>query len=691
MLSLFHIEIVPALLWIYFAVLGVYLWSRRCADQPVSGPSLRGDVLIGGFMLLFLFSALTRSIWFYYLEWMPNPDDLGWEVMTETVAGRLCLLTLLLTPLLVWKSRLQELILTGMVIYFPLRCSYVFLKTTGGQSLIGDDHASFLFRLFICEQIAPHNVLYNPYWNGGRVDAAIAASGANMVGNLVLPWLKLFPVEVVYNGLLAGLFIFIVPVCCALAVHLAGGSRRAVLVGFLLGLLPSRMVSKWILHFGTIGANLALPMLAPISACLFTLVYQSRKGWGPWVILVVLSVLYLAWPVGVVMALPLILCLLPGVLTLDRGGWLKLGGAAIVIAVLAWPQFSALIFYANLSSFSGAGSETIHWALEWNRGWRNLLNLVLEVNPVILFAGGLGIWLLPDRTFRRMWGGMMVLLLILAGWGEMWKPQFQLTRAAIPLVYIAIVPAALVVDQYFSSTYLRGRVLAAGVLAMLFYTGINASRIYHNDHLAGAPYRVYPDYMDQFVDILKMEVPEGGRVLFTGATVHAFGGGHVAYLPVLTGREMMAADYYHFSPRMVEYEYPPDPFRKSKEGKAKFFDWYNVTHVVAHRTSWKIYFAGLPETYTLVGRAGLKHPFEVYRVHRDSNMFLQGAGRVTADAKRILIELENPDADAVVKYNYDPRLTASAPAEIFAHDLGDEVRLLGVRPNGASSVTIRLK
>ena len=32
---------------------------------------------------------------------------------------------------------------------------------------------------------------------------------------------------------------------------------------------------------------------------------------------------------------------------------------------------------------------------------------------------------------------------------------------------------------------------------------------------------------------------------------------------------MMACDYYHFPPKMVEYDYPPKPWRKTAEGIAE--------------------------------------------------------------------------------------------------------------------------
>jgi hypothetical protein len=197
--------------------------------------------------------------------------------------------------------------------------------------------------------------------------------------------------------------------------------------------------------------------------------------------------------------------------------------------------------------------------------------------------------------------------------------------------------------------------------------------------------------MSELLDLIADEKDVEGRILFTGSTVHRYGFGHVAYLPVLTGREMMACDYYHFSTKLVEYNYPPVYWRKREGGMEEFLPLYNVSHVLVHKRNWHRWAGEHPELLTRIGGVAPERPIELYRVNQRSTWFLQGRGTVHADAREIRVELEDPDAEAVIKYNFDERLKVSSPAELFAFDSSKHTRFIGIRPNGASSVTIRLK
>ena len=74
--------------------------------------------------------------------------------------------------------------------------------------------------------------------------------------------------------------------------------------------------------------------------------------------------------------------------------------------------------------------------------------------------------------------------------------------------------------------------------------------------------RTLPPEMTEFVEWIRADVPEDGRLGFAGRAVHFYGGGNIAYLPVLAGREMMADDYYGFPRGTIEYNYPPRTYRQ---------------------------------------------------------------------------------------------------------------------------------
>ena len=82
----------------------------------------------------------------------------------------------------------------------------------------------------------------------------------------------------------------------------------------------------------------------------------------------------------------------------------------------------------------------------------------------------------------------------------------------------------------------------------------------------------YADRAWQGTVRIQENVPRQGRVLFAGPAVHAYGAGHVAPLPLFTDREMMACDFYHFSPKQVEYVYPPSAYRQTPESVFDFME-----------------------------------------------------------------------------------------------------------------------
>jgi hypothetical protein len=311
-----------------------------------------------------------------------------------------------------------------------------------------------------------------------------------------------------------------------------------------------------------------------------------------------------------------------------------------------------------------------------------------EGHPVILFLGFAGLATLSARSIRRWFWPMLLMFVVIAGWGPQWKPKLELGRMAIPMMFLAVGPAAVACSRLLRGRDWRLAPARAALIVLLGLGGWNVSRIYANQ--SRAPYVVMKDEIRDFAARLREEVPEGGRVMFAGAMVHYFGRGHVAYLPVLTGREMMAVDYYHFPMTYVKYEYPPDGFNGSPEAVLEFIRLYNITHVVTFHDRWKAVFRGVDEQADeLEGFEAVRA--SVFRMRRESSLFIRGAGRAKADFSRIDVGVDHPDAEAVLGYNWVDGLSVSAPAELFPYEAGNGVRLIGIRPNGLSAMTIRYR
>jgi hypothetical protein len=72
-----------------------------------------------------------------------------------------------------------------------------------------------------------------------------------------------------------------------------------------------------------------------------------------------------------------------------------------------------------------------------------------------------------------------------------------------------------------------------------------------------------------------------------------------------------------------------------------------------------------------------------------ASLFLVGQGRARVHFNRIEVDLEKGDNQAVIKYNWQPGLSAAPPAEIFPYHAGPGVTLIGINPHGQKHVAIR--
>ena len=185
---------------------------------------------------------------------------------------------------------------------------------------------------------------------------------------------------------------------------------------------------------------------------------------------------------------------------------------------------------------------------------------------------------------------------------------------------------------------------------------------------------------------IRANVPADARLVFLGFTLHGYGGGHVAYLPVLTGRQMMACDFYHFSPKKVEYDYPPRAWRENDEDVLAFLDLYNASHVTTWQPQWKKFCRRHPEWFEEVATFGRRQNLSFFRVRRaPPGWFLQNSGSVSVEINRLRVTVDDPLRPAVIRYNWVPGLRAPAPVTIAPWDAGRETRLILIEPHGQSA------
>jgi hypothetical protein len=272
---------------------------------------------------------------------------------------------------------------------------------------------------------------------------------------------------------------------------------------------------------------------------------------------------------------------------------------------------------------------------------------------------------------------------------EQWKPHSQLSRVAIPLLFAAVAPAAIRIGRLLRSSDPRVAPAQAVLLSVLAVGALNSALAYANR--GTAPYVTMNEPTRELVRWLRADTPEGSRVMFAGKCVHGYGQGNVAYLPVLTGREMMADDYYGFPVGTIEYEYPPRPFRNSFDRMRLFFDAYNITRVVTYHAKWRDYFRARPEYFAETFSAASRHlTYAGFRLNRESRALYRGDGRVRATFNLLDVTLDPPPPDeAVLCYNWVKGLRSDDGVELFPCEIAEQITLIGVRPRGKREFSIR--
>ena len=671
------------------ALLTYFLWNAagRTATRQVA--HFAPVLALLGVMLLALASSFPLHKWFYFLRWYPGEFDAH-----KTELARVILITTLLAPLLAIRQRGPRLIVMLIFVASQVACFHALLTTTGGDALYRTDHPSFMFRLFEFTRTFPQLVNYNPYWNGGTEHFVGVTSGIAGPGLVAYPLLRFLPIHSVYTLTVALLFIVIIPWIAVGSIRAAGGDRTAGYVAGVLALGVSQHYFLWMLHYGTIGATFCGFMILPVSTLAFrAVVLGKRERWvGP--ALVAAAFCLLLWPPGAIMGTGVALAFLLHARHWTRRTWvfLLICGAAVLALYSQWIwvqlhegnsviQFVLTPRDASAPKMSWLNTESLQ------RGATLLIAHIQEGHPLLIFFGLVGVLTVCRRTVRNWFVPILLVLALITGWGQIWKHNSQFARMSIPMFFVAIAPASLLASRLLRAVDMRLALPRALLIALLAVGGYNVSRIYGNQ--SKAPYVTADDGIRLLTDYIREQVPEGARVAFAGRCVHAYGRGNVAYLPMLTGREMMADDYYGFPVGTIEYEYPPHRFRKDWDLLQHFFTCYNITHMVTYHDKWRDYFASHPDYFEEQLRFPSHHlTVTVHALKRDATPLVKGKGRVKARFNHIAVDLDDPQDEIVVPYNWMEHLTSPEGVELFPYEADPEITLIGARPNGKTSFEI---
>ena len=636
--------------------------------------------------------------YFFFLNWMPDAGKGWWDAR----AVRLLVFLAGFAGLAFRFPRLARVALPVLLAGAVGACLQGLWETSDGFRPLGrDDHPSFLYRLWCFEASRPLPVLYDPWWNGGRVSNALGASGTAAPGLWIWPFTRLLglSVEQAYTPLLAAYFLLLVPGLAWGSVRLLGGGPLACAAGAVLSLGVHWDFFKYLLHFGTLGSSFGAPFFLPIPGLLLRVTEHRDRRWWVWSALGFSVWMTLAWPVHAVA----LAALVPGLLLLipwkDRSFWLRAAAVAGALALWFVPLLLDMMRITDVAGFVAKGVVVEKAAFDWATSWAHLRDSLVSLNPVVWVAGPVGLLAACGPGLRRLLAPALFALLVVVALGGWFSQSLEWQRLVMAWGCLALPVAALALARVletpagepapsparrFADATARG-----GVHALLLLCALNAQRFYQGK--SHAPYHAQRPEVHRLADWIHANVPEGRRVMFGGSTGHAFGGGHVAMQPMLSGREMLAADFYHFSPKLVEYYMPPRFYRTSPERLLDYLKLFNVHAVVVWHKDVRKFYDAHPDWFTFAGEIESPIPKRLYLVKQEGTLFAENSGAVRAGINRLDVRVDDPARDAVIRYLWSPHLFAAPPATLEPAVMDEKTTFIRIRPHGQAEVAIRFK
>lgn len=560
-----------------------------------------------------------------------------------------------------------------------------FWEFTRGELPTRDDHPSFLYRFHLLREMFPRPIFYNPEWNGGYVVYELVATGALSPFLLSLPFVWLAPLETFYAFAIPYFDVLLLPWLFFAALRLVGVSRAGAALGGILALAPTTFAFLYELLYGLHPFAISCT-LAVVAAALFARLFCRRDGdWAAAVALVSATSLCVFWPLGALMIAPLVPAFFFAAPRLGRDGWAKAIFVAGALLALNLPWVLALATYGDSAKFvAEQRSRIVEAGMSWGAMGAALVRMLEELHPLTLVLLPAGMRAARDDRLALPWALLAALVgwnLVVAVLGPQVKEQIALERFSVPFALFAAVGASAALARLVSGPQALWRTAVLGIaVGVLLMSTVNAAGYLQNrGHYR---YMVMPADLRRTIDVIRDRCPVDRRVLVPGFSLHWFGGGHIAALPLLAGRSFVGNDFYH----RRDYNDAVPPAYRSPQRLGEFLELYDVGCVLTWNEPWAKTLAVTPGA-TLFHDEGWLRLFAAGGT--TGNRFLVGRGRVSEEVGRIVVE--TADEEAVIKYRWAPGLRARPDVLLDPYPVYGDVSFIRLRTGGARRIEIGLE
>lgn len=629
------------------------------------------------------------------------------------VIGEIALLTLLIGVYLNRaRTRGFERIFSGTILVIAqIAVTIAFIHYADGRLIFSDDHPSFLYRIQLLKDNFPKIPFYNLDWNAGYNTREFFPSGVINVFLLSYPLLTFFADlgskegAATYTYLIPYLYVWIVPWSTYFSIKLLADRERAAIIGALLSLAPSLTIFQWMLSYGTIGFVLSAgltPLVFSLGVRLVMPRYPVR--WWHIALLLVVGSLTILWTLSAIVFVPLVAWAFWHFRTVFKGARGKLViifGLSFLLLNGPWVKLfldesKVISTFVKPSTLPGTVQEkkvsTSKSLDDVITSTEELKKVTYGIHPLLIICLVSGYSVVSDKALRRIFLFTLLWLGAVAIFGEVYKPQLELKRMILFGTTLMLMLVAVGIDELLLRTdqgIQQSRLLNERALIFAHTIGISliCSLVFLSPWTASAAYLNTTDVRYAFASdevwrLSKAIETHGGagRTFITGFVLHELGessfnaqdGGHVAALPLFTGKHMYASDYYHT--RWSTVDPIPQVFRKrGAEGIEEFLDLVNATSVITFLKEWSEYCDRYPQSYQKIVEIGR---FKLYRrsTSREGYM-LQGSGEVISSEEGLLVIPQTEQL--ILKYRYMPRLVSRPsagvniePVYVFDEDRG---------------------
>jgi hypothetical protein len=562
----------------------------------------------------------------------------------------------------------------------------VFHDATGGALVTSDDLPSFLYRLHLERDAFPHLVFWNPEWNGGYATFELVSTGAIAFYLLTSPFLALLELVDAFSVGLPHVYFVVLPWSYYLGLRAFGVTPGAAALGGIASLAPTTLLFLYALHFGLPPFTISCYFAVVATGFFARAFLVGRTDLAGLVALVAATSFALLWPLGALILLPMVGGVALAARRFRSADWRRASAVAAALLVLHLPWVYWLAIYGDSREHLARQASPILRGVDW-RGTALAIGRTLEqLSPVVEAFGPVGAILMLRRPPgpKRSTGALLVAL---AAWSfvvgilaNQIREDVGLERFAIPASLFLAALATVALDRLleYDASWIRTAILGT-VLAGLGASVMVSASFYRNQGVYG--YETSTPALERMVDAIRTHCDPERRVLVPGFSLHWFGGGHVAPLPLLTGRSFVGNDFYH---RRDSRDAVPREFA-SGEGFRHFLELWNVGCVLSHRPTWAEALAARPDLAPVANDGGIT----LYTVPGASNRFLRGSGRVEERLGALVVEAEDPEV--VIKYRWSPALGTEPAVPIEAEPIYGDVSFIRLRPGGHRRVEITLR